>query len=117
MTRLHYVLEGWLGDDLLEAFPAFVVTAEAGRRLTEAQLSGFELADVEVERSPDVALVLPEFRWLRVTGTAHRDDVGTDADGVLVLSQRALEVLRAGSLAHADVEEVEAEAGQERFLS
>jgi hypothetical protein len=107
VTRLHVLLEGWLGDDLLETFPAFVVTVEAGRRLTEAGLSGFELDDVEVERTASFGddRDVPELWWPRVTGSARRDDIGADAAGVLVVSQRALEVLRRGSLVHADLEE------------
>ena len=110
VKKLHYVFEGWLGDELLETFPCFVVTADLGRRLEQAGLSGFELADVEIGQSPEFGemypgRVLPEFRWLRLRGLAHRDDFAADAGGRLVVSRRALDVLRAGALEHADIEE------------
>jgi hypothetical protein len=108
--KLQYVFDGWLGDDLVESFPAFVITADAGRRLEDAGLTGFELADVEVDRSEQFEELypdreLPEFRWLRLTGTARENDFGPDDDGVLVVSDRALDVLRQGSLDNADIEE------------
>jgi hypothetical protein len=109
ISRLHYVFDGWLGDDLLESFPGFVVTEEAAARLEAAGLTGFELKPVEIGKSeafeelyPDREL--PEFRWLDVTGTPRQDDFGVDDDGVLVVSERALEVLREGQLENADVE-------------
>jgi hypothetical protein len=108
--KLHCVFDGWLGDDLVESFPAFVITSDALRRLQEAQLTGFEDGDVEIGRSeqfdelyPDRQL--PEFRRLGVTGKARVDDFGTDDDGVLVVSDRVLGVLRQGSLDNAEVED------------
>jgi hypothetical protein len=108
VDKLHYVFEGWLGDELLESFPCFVVTADAAARLEAARLAGFELRPVEIgtsesfdELHPD--RTLPDFRWLDVGGTARRDDFGVDDDGMLVVSKRALDVLRAGQLEHADI--------------
>lgn len=109
VTKLHYVFEGWLGDALLETFPCFLVTADLGRRLEEAGLSGFELADVEIGRSPEFeemspGRVLPEFRWLRLRGVAGQDDFAANPGGRLVVSRRALDVLQASALKHADIE-------------
>src|SRR3954470_7978675 len=81
VKRLQYVFDGWLGDDLLESFPAFIVTADAASRLDGADLSGFRLDEVEIATSEtfdEVAVnrELPDFRRLEVTGTARVDDFG-----------------------------------------
>jgi hypothetical protein len=109
VENLHYVFDGWLGDDLLESFPAFIVTADAALRLEAADLSGFRLGDVEVGTSETFDEVgtnreLPEFRRLEVTARARDADFGLDDDNVLVISDAALDVLRQGRLEHADIE-------------
>ena len=109
VERLHYVFDGWLGDDLLESFPAFIVTADAALRLEAADLSGFRLGDVEVDTSETFDEVganreLPEFRRLEVTARARDADFGLDDDNALVISDAALDVLRQGRLEHADIE-------------
>ena len=110
VNRLHYVFDGWLGDDLLESFPAFIVTADSASRLEAADLSGFRFGEVEIGTSETFDEVganreLPEFRRLEVTGKARDADFGLDDDNVLVISDTALDVLRQGRLQHADIEE------------
>lgn len=116
VERLHYELEGWLGDDLLESFPVYVVTRRMGEQLEGAGLSGFILREVEVSRStvfeelyPDREL--PQFRWLEVTEGAGEADFGLDTTGRLVVSAQALEVLRSGSLENCRVTAWQAEGG------
>ncbi|MBA4017919.1 MAG: hypothetical protein C0483_12145 [Pirellula sp.] len=108
VTVLHYKFDGWLGDELLESFPCYIVTSQLGRALTAAGLNGFRLAVVEVTASeqfaemyPDVHL--PAFEWLQVVGVAGVDDFGVSADHQLVVSERARDVLQAGQLRHCEV--------------
>src|SRR3954451_6944805 len=110
VNTLHYVFDGWLGDDLLESFPAFIVTADSASRLEAAGLSGFRFGEVEIGTSETFDEVganrqLPEFRRLEVTGKARDADFGLDDDNVLVISDTALDVLHQGRLQHADIEE------------
>jgi len=105
---LHYELEGWQGDALIESFPAFVITEAASQELVQAGLTGMNLAPVEVTKSeqfvdlyPD--RVLPMFVWLRPIGTLAADDFSCAADGRLVVSERALEVLTMVRIDHASV--------------
>ncbi len=51
VERLHYEFDGWLGDDLLESFPCFMVTKGLRERLAESGLSGYLLDDAEVSAS------------------------------------------------------------------
>ena len=110
VTRLEYVFDGWSGDDLLESYPCLVTTKSMAQRLMQAATTGFLLRDVEVSTSGEFQDLfptreLPVFVWLDITGTAGADDFGLASDGRLVVSARALGILRHGQLEHCDVEE------------
>lgn len=108
VQNLHYVVESWLGDPILESYPVFLVTRALGEQLTTRGLTGFELRDVKVTRSEQLDefephLRLPDFRWLFLTGNPTRDDFAQDGEARLVISDRALETLREGGMRHAEV--------------
>jgi hypothetical protein len=46
---------------------------------------------------------LPEFVWLKIDGKPGRGDFGIAGDGKLIVSAKALAVLRAFNLNHCDV--------------
>lgn len=99
VSRLHYVFDGWLGDELLETFPCFIVTERLAVKLCSVGLTGFELRELEVSTSeqfaelhPDVDL--PGFQWLVVRGQLGRDDFAIAHDHRLVVSDRALAIVR-----------------------
>jgi hypothetical protein len=108
VSRLVYEFEGWLGDDIVESFPCFLVTEALAQALTEAGLTGFALADVTVQTTDEFtqhsARPLPEFRWLQITGAAHLDDFWLHTDYRLAVSTRALDVLGTHRLDNAVVE-------------
>lgn len=109
VLHLHHRFEGWLGDDLVESFPCFLVSAPLAEALEEARLSGFILTEAEVSVSPEFEELypnrpLPEFRWLKITGENHEADFRLNSDSRLELSSRALEVLRRFNIAHAVIE-------------
>ena len=107
---LHYEFQGWLGDELLESFPCFIVSRRVGRALQEAGLVGFSLGEVKVSMSSQFLetegeRVLPEFHRLEITGHAGQADFGMSETHVLVVSKWALEVLRRFPLANAEASE------------
>jgi hypothetical protein len=111
VDHLDYEFAGWDGDDLLEAFPCFVVTAGVGSALEEAHLTGFTLADLTVSSTPEFTerhpAPLPEFRRLQVTGRVGIDDMWIGDDLMLHVNDRALSVMTAtGQLDHALVQPV-----------
>lgn len=110
VSKLHYHFDGWLGDDVLESFPCYLVTRALAVEMEEEELGGFHLDQAEVSKSDQFedlypGLELPEFCWLKVTGKAGRDDFGISDDHRLVVSNRALAVLRRRKIEHADIEE------------
>jgi hypothetical protein len=115
VNRLHYQLEGWLGDAILESFPAFVVTADAKESLLGIGATGATFAEVEVTVTGQFEELypgqqLPLFAWLKPEGKAGRDDIAVAADGRLVLSQRALDTLSDLGISNALVEPFENES-------
>jgi len=52
-------------------------------------------------------LQLPRFAWLKVRGNAGQDDFGVARDGTLVVSDRALELLRKLGISNASITQFE----------
>jgi hypothetical protein len=112
VKRLHYQLEGWLGDVILESFPAFIVTDEAKQVLQKMGATGAKFDMVEVTATDQFEELysdrkLPTFAWLKPEGKAGQDDIATATDGRLVVSRRALDALSGLGISHALVEPFE----------
>jgi len=120
VSRLHYEFDTWLGDVLLESFPCWIATSQAAQKIMTSGFTGVSLGEVEVTTSElfrDLypSRKLPKFTWLKIEGTPGRDDFGvakgskiTDSaksfDRLtfsLVVSERALFLLRGLGIAHA----------------
>jgi hypothetical protein len=108
---LHYELSGWLGDDLLESFPCFIVTDRCRRALETGGVSGCAFAPAKVTVSETFSELypgraLPDFIWMKVNGRAEEDDFGLSSDYRLVISDRALRILEELQISHCDVENI-----------
>src|SRR5438309_2246085 len=80
VERLHYVFDGWSGDELVESYPCFIVTRELGEHLVDFGATGFRVRDLEISTSESFQELypnqeLPDFRWLDVVGEPRRDDL------------------------------------------
>jgi hypothetical protein len=93
------VFDTWLGDELVRAYPAVLVTTPLKEALLKLDgRSGFEVVRARVRASPfyrkySPGKRLPVFWALQARGKAGRDDMGLTAAGVLVVSRRLLDVL------------------------
>tara|TARA_B100001989_G_scaffold250165_1_gene226782 strand:- start:979 stop:1392 length:414 start_codon:yes stop_codon:yes gene_type:complete len=110
VSKLHLIFDGWLGDEILETFPCFFVTNDLANSLKENKLSGFSLDTMETEVSFEFKQLyqdkqLSEFLWLKIDGTAKEDDFGID-DKKLVISEKALSVLKKHQFEYCDIEQV-----------
>jgi hypothetical protein len=97
--KLHYVFEGWFGDEIVESTPCYIVTERLANTIRAYGLTGVSFDQVDVESSdvfeelrPDKSL--PPFVWMKVYGTKMKDDFFFAGYGRLVVSERALEVIR-----------------------
>jgi hypothetical protein len=108
--KFHYQFDGWLGDELLESDPCFIVTQRLAEAIRNAGLSGYVLRPVETSTSEQFQEIYPNrqipiFEWLEITGKAGVDDWGVDVDGRLVVSSEALAVIKSTTLNHCEVSE------------
>ena len=112
VLRLHYEIDAWLGDDLIQRFPCYLVTQRLWKRLEKVRPTGAHVKAVEVTMSPEFmelnpAKALPEFLWLKVDGAPGRDDFGLTPDARLVVSDLVLEKMKAERLEQCNVSDFE----------
>jgi hypothetical protein len=124
VTKLHWVVDHWIGDVLVELFPCWIVTAAAMKQIKLAELTGMSIDDVEVTVSDQFhefhpSRGLPKFVWMKVEGLPGRDDFGvpkgfkvTGSEKPysgrrfrLAVSRRAIDLLRRLGISHATVED------------
>jgi hypothetical protein len=109
VTYLNYQFDGWLGDAILESYPVFIIVEDAKSALLRNSITGVRLDEVEVTTSEQFKDIypdkkLPRFAWLQIIGRAGEDDFGIAADNRLVISERALDVLKQFNISHAVIE-------------
>lgn len=109
VDKLHYKFSDWFGDVILESFPCFIVTKDAAIALRGAGVTGVRYSDVEVSASDDFRAMypgreLPNFEWLEVMGSAGVNDFGIASDFRLVVSEKAIAILKSLGLSNALVE-------------
>lgn len=106
VKKLHYKFDGWLGDQLLESTPCYIVSEQLAIEIDREKLSGAEFDEVEVTVSDQFADMypnreIPKFVWLKVTGTPGEDDFGIASGLRLTVSERALNLLKQIGISHA----------------
>lgn len=98
--EVFYLFDVWLGDDVVRAYPALMVTTPVKRALRGLDRpTGFRVTRARVRRSAFFRRVNPEKKlpvfWLLEVGSAPgRDDLGLTPAGVIVISRRILDVLQ-----------------------
>lgn len=110
IRNLHFEFDGWLGDDLIECFPCYLITENLLMALNSADLSGFIMKDAEISFSqifndlyPNK--VMPSFKWLIISGE-YGDDFFM-GNNYLHVSSEALDFLKHnGRLRFCEIEEV-----------
>ncbi|MGR5062042.1 hypothetical protein [Photobacterium sp. DNB22_13_2] len=108
VEKLHLEFDGWLGDDLLESFPCFLVSESLATALVASQLSGYNLAAMELSSSDifqelQPECCLPSFSWLQITGDNGKDDFSVSEKGMLLVSRKAMQLLQKFQLTNAEI--------------
>lgn len=116
---LHIEIAGWMGDDLLQDFPCYMVTERLKKALESSELCGFEIANMKVtigeqslmfRDSMFTSWPFPQIHWLKISGVAGSDDFGLtplDAPVNLVVSARAMTLLRSFQLDTCEISDYE----------
>ncbi|MEX2172315.1 MAG: hypothetical protein WD851_23545 [Pirellulales bacterium] len=110
VEKLSVRFEGWLGDDLLETFPCFLVTDRLRHAIEATGFTGCSFDEVEVSKSEEFDEMypgreLPRFWWMKIPGMAAKDDFGISTDHCLVVSQRVFDLIMSFQLDNCDAEE------------
>ncbi len=110
VSKLHYQFDGWLGDDLLETFPCYIITEQLKDEIDSTGLSGCQFYGVEVTKSDQFDELypgkeLPGFYWLKINGKAGKEDFGIADDHRLVVSEKTMLILKKNNIDQADIEE------------
>jgi hypothetical protein len=110
VEKFNYEFDVWPGDPLLEALSTYIVTDHLKDRLIEASASGVAFGDVEVTKSGifldmNGDRTLPAFSWLKITGQAGKDDFGLSMSRHLIVSERAMNLLKVFGLKYCEVSE------------
>lgn len=104
--RLHYEFHGWLGDELLESSACFIVTERMANEIKSAKLTGAQFDEVEITTSEEFRdfnpnCSLPKFVWMRAVGEMGKDDIVLSPELQLLVSDRALDLLKRVGVSHA----------------
>ena len=111
--RLHFLFEGWLGDDLVQDYPVYLTTERLARAMDAARLSGVVWESVETEWDDQARLLVgtsPEFprnlprdwRWMKIDANPTAD-LWLGFEARLHVTERALQVLQRFNIDNADV--------------
>lgn len=121
VTHLHYEFLGWLGDEILEATPCFIVTENLVESIQKSGLKGFKFVDVEISVTEEFEEIypgrdLPNFRrilpegTIEVNGDSFKNWSGHDfclsQNSMLVVSEKALAILKKHKFEYCDVTEL-----------
>lgn len=59
ISHLHFIFDGWLGDELLEVTPCFLVSERLKREIESNGFSGCRFTDVEISYSDEFLELYP----------------------------------------------------------
>jgi hypothetical protein len=98
VENLHYEFEGWLGDDILESFPCYIVTDRLKESIINEGLTGITFSNVLITKSVEFEdrhpnKILPVFHWAKINGVSNKDDFAIGGGLRLVISERANKML------------------------
>lgn len=121
ISHLHFVFMGWLGDDILETTPCFLVSEQLKKAIEKSDLTGYEFHNIEVSLSDEYKELYPYqespcfYRLLphgiiNVQAEWYSNWNGMDFSLTkkmyLVLSEKAMNILKDFQLEHADITEI-----------
>lgn len=111
VKKLNYEFDGWLGDDILESFPCYIVTERLRKNIDSEGLTGINFDNVLVSKSetfielyPDKEL--PNFFWAKINGEPEKDDFFITEKNELAISNKAYLLLQKFNIDQADFEDL-----------
>lgn len=111
VAKLHFELDAWLGDDLVQSFPCYLVSESLKLDLEIMAPSGVSFHFAEVTASGDFEVFahgkeLPKLVWMKVSGSSGCEDFGLTPEARLVVSERVLVAMKRFRINHCGVKQV-----------
>lgn len=111
VIKLHIDLEDWLGDDLMECFPCYIITENLKKALENSSYKGFEIKEMEVTKAEyfddnyHQNKPLPKFYWLQINGKRNISDIYINENNNLNIGDNFLSFLQKNAtLSYLDIE-------------
>ncbi len=107
VNYLHINLEDWLGDDLMENFPVFIITEYLKSSLETTRFSGYTIKDLKLtfdeyfESNYQLEKKVPTFYWMVINGAKGEDDFFIDQSQTLNISVEAFSFMKKFNLKNA----------------
>lgn len=111
LIHLHLMFDGWLGDEIIECFPCFLMAEILVKKIEQFNLTGYSLSDAEISISEIFKDLypnreIPRFKWL-IVGKDPQDDFFLDNENILNVSGRGIEILKdVGKLDYCQIEPI-----------
>lgn len=111
VEKLHFIFMGWLGDDLVECFPCFLISERLKIALEITGFTGFLIDECDVESSIEFTemqpgVILPKFFWLKIDGNEQSDFALTQKHRLRV-TKNAFSFLKRFNINYCDIETVD----------
>ncbi len=108
INKLHYIIENWLGDDIIAAFPVMLITEKLKKLIEDANLTGYEISDCELSISDNYLELkgnseIPIFYWFKITSSFFETDFLLNQYHHLVVSEKALNILKNARIEEANI--------------
>jgi len=109
VNKLHFLFEGWLGDDMIECFPVYLVSERLKNKLENTNLVGYKIVPCEIEKSSEFVeiqpeTILPNFFWFLATGDSFSDF--SVSNNKMKMSDNAYRIVSQFNLYYATVEKI-----------
>lgn len=121
VDKLNYHFTGWLGDELLEATPCFIITKELATTIEKSSLTGYRFEEVIVSLSDDFIEMypnkkLPTFKRLVPIGSVFIEnehfkewsgaDICISQKSYLVFTEKALTIFKNHRIYNCEITEL-----------
>lgn len=111
IKKLHYIFDGWLGDDIIEAFPVYLISDKLYQSMKQSNLTGYKIEKCEIEKSEifttmQAKAILPDFYWLQIIGKNNNSDFRLNKNNQLTVSKQAFSLLKKHNIRHCDIEQI-----------
>lgn len=123
VKHLHYLITGWLGDELLECTPCFIVTEALAADIKKSDVNGYIFENVDVSTGDEFNEMypnqsIPQFVRLIPKGTVELidndsyknwsgNDICLTKKSYLVVSETMLNILKNHQIDNCDVTHLE----------